>query len=101
MCNPNTFCGIMGCTKVIIFTGFMGTEKMKNILLIALATVFLSGCTTRTEYGDCVGLGDDKNAALHYKVSVWNAFLGVLFVETIIVPIVVAVDEIYCPVGKK
>jgi hypothetical protein len=74
---------------------------MKKILLIAIACAFLAGCTSRTEYGDCIGLGDDKNAELQYKVSIWNAFLGIIFVETIIVPLVVAVDKIYCPVGKK
>ena len=74
---------------------------MKKILLIALAAVFLAGCTTRTEYGECVGLSDDKDPALHYKVDVWNAFLAVVFVETIIVPIIVVVDDVYCPVGKK
>ena len=79
----------------------MWTEKMKKILLIALATVFLAGCTTRTQYGECVGLGDDKNPALHYKVDVWNAFLGIVFIETVIVPIIVIVDEIECPVGVK
>jgi hypothetical protein len=74
---------------------------MKKILFIALAALAVSGCTSRTEYGNCVGLGDDKDPALHYKVSVWNAFLGIVFVETIIVPIFVVVDETFCPVGKK
>jgi hypothetical protein len=74
---------------------------MKKILLIALAAVLLAGCTSRTEYGQCVGLSDDKDPALHYKVSIWNAFLSVVFVETIIVPIIVVVDEIECPVGKR
>lgn len=74
---------------------------MKKLLLIALACVALAGCTTRTEYGQCVGLGDDKNPTLHYKVSVWNAFLGIVFVETVIVPIIVLVDELECPVSVK
>jgi hypothetical protein len=74
---------------------------MKKILIVALAAMFLAGCTSRTEYGPCVGLGEDQNPALHYKVSVWNAFLGIVFVETVIVPIFVVVDETFCPVGKK
>ena len=74
---------------------------MKKILLIALATIFLAGCTSRTEYGQCIGLGDDENPALRYKVSIWNTFLGIVFVETVIVPIIVVVDELECPVGVK
>lgn len=74
---------------------------MKKILLIALAAVFLAGCTTRTQYGECVGVGDDKNPTLHYKADVWNVFLGIVFVETVIVPLVVVLDETYCPVGVK
>jgi hypothetical protein len=74
---------------------------MKRLLLIALACVALTGCTTRTEYGECVGLADDKDPTLHYKVSAWNVFLGVVFIEAILPPIVVAVDDTFCPVGKK
>ena len=88
------------CDRWVILQTTLGVI-MQKILLIALATVFLAGCTSRTEYGQCVGLGDDKNPALHYKVSVWNAFLGIVFVETVIVPIIVAVDELECPVGVK
>jgi hypothetical protein len=74
---------------------------MKKLLLIVCATAILAGCTTRTDYGDCVGAGEDKNPALTYKLDIWNTFLGILFVETIIVPIVVVANELYCPVGKK
>lgn len=74
---------------------------MKRLLIIALAGALLAGCTTKTEHGPCVGLSDEKNPKLTYKVDVWNAFLGIIFVETIIVPLIVVVDEIYCPVSKK
>lgn len=74
---------------------------MKKVFIIILAALFLVGCTTKTEHGPCVGLSDEKNPTLTYKVDVWNAFLGIIFVETIIVPLIVVVDEIYCPVSKK
>ncbi len=61
----------------------------------------LAGCTQRTEYGACVGINDAQDPALTYKVSVWNAFLGIFLVETIIVPLVVVIDDLYCPVNKK
>lgn len=74
---------------------------MKKLLLIILVTAALAGCTTTTNFGKCVGVNDEKNPSLVYKIDVWNAFLGILFVETIIVPLIVVVDELYCPVGKK
>ena len=75
---------------------------MKKLLLIALAAMFLAGCTTRTEYGSCVGIHpDDHDPALRYKLDAWNLAMAVIFVETVVVPIVVIVDETYCPVGKK
>jgi hypothetical protein len=76
-------------------------NNMKNVFIIILAALFLAGCTTRTEHGPCVGLGDEKDPKLVYKVDVWNAFLGIIFVETIIVPLIVIVDEVYCPVANK
>ena len=74
---------------------------MKKILMIACMVALLAGCTTRTQYGECVGIGDDKNPTLHYKADVWNVFLGIVFVETVIVPLVVVFDELECPVGVK
>ena len=74
---------------------------MKKILLIALAALFLTGCTESTQYGTCVGIADDKNPALIYKLDVWNTVLGIVFAETIIVPIIVLIDETFCPVGKR
>jgi Slime mold cyclic AMP receptor len=74
---------------------------MKKLLPILFIAALLAGCTTRTDYGDCVGINDNKDTHLVYKVSVWNAVLGVVFIETIIVPIIVIIDNLYCPVSKK
>jgi hypothetical protein len=71
------------------------------MLAAILAVTLLVGCTSRTEYGECIGAFDDKKPELHYKASVWNIFLAIIFVETIIVPIYVVVDQSLCPVGKK
>jgi len=73
---------------------------MKTLSALILAAL-LCGCTSRTEFGECVGVGGDKRHDLSYKASGWNVFLAVLFFETIAVPVVVAVDQLYCPVGKK
>ena len=74
---------------------------MKKILLVATMVALLSGCTSSTQYGSCIGIADDKEPNLQYKLSVWNTFLAIIFSETIVVPIVVLANETYCPVGVK
>ena len=73
---------------------------MKTIAIVLIMAV-LSGCTTSTEFGSCVGLFDDKKPELHYKISAWNLVIGVVFFELVAPPILVVVDETFCPVGKK
>ena len=74
---------------------------MKKMAAILLTVAILAGCTTRTDYGPCIGLADDKDTGLIYKVSAWNMFLGVFFFALIAPPIFVVVDSTFCPVGKK
>lgn len=74
---------------------------MKRLFAILLIAVMLAGCTTHTKYGDCVGLGDDQNKNLHYKLSGWNLAIGIIFFETVVVPIVVILDDAVCPIGPK
>lgn len=74
---------------------------MKKTLIAALLIVALSGCSNSTEYGTCVGFDDKRDPTLDYKLSAWNIAMGIIFVEMIIPPLVVAIDETYCPVGKK
>lgn len=74
---------------------------MKKLALI-LSLLLLSACTARTSYGDCIGLSDaDKDPHLVYDISVKNAVIGVIFSETIIVPVVVLVKQIQCPVDRR
>jgi hypothetical protein len=73
---------------------------MKKLFLAALAALTLSACTGKTEYGTCIGAFDKENPKLVYKVSAWNVAMGVIFVETIVVPILVIVDETKCPVAR-
>ncbi len=74
---------------------------MKSLTILALAVLALTGCASSTEYGACVGLTDDKDPKLIYKLSVRNLFWGIVGFELILPPIIVAVDEIYCPVARK
>ena len=72
---------------------------MKRIAILLLIAA-LAGCTTRTSYGECVGINQDQDPTLRYKVDVWNAILGVVFFEMIVPPVIVVANELYCPVGK-
>lgn len=72
--------------------------KLTAVLLIA---ALLAGCTSKTEFGDCIGIADDKKPDLQYKVSALNVALAIIFSETIVVPVVVLVSEVSCPIAKK
>jgi len=74
---------------------------MKKLTILFILLVLLSGCTTRTEYGNCIGAFDDKNPSLVYKLSTWNLIIGVFFIGMVVPPIVVVADETLCPVGYK
>ena len=72
---------------------------MKKLFIVAMMALALTGCTSATQYGQCIGAFEDKNPELTYKPSVWNVFLAILFSETIIVPVIVVIDETLCPNG--
>lgn len=72
--------------------------KLRHFLI--LAVLLVAGCESRTDYGKCVGLGEKQNPRLEYKLSGRNITLGVIFIELIAPPIVVATDETFCPVGR-
>ncbi len=61
----------------------------------------LAGCTSSTQFGDCVGVDTPQKPDREYKLSVLNTVIGIVFVETIIVPIIVLKDQTYCPVAVK
>lgn len=74
---------------------------MKKLLVLATVLVALSSCTSKTEFGDCIGAFDKKDPNLEYKVSAWNVFWGVVGFELILPPIFVVVDQTHCPVGRS
>lgn len=73
---------------------------MPRVFMLAVL-ILLCGCQTYTQYGSCIGAFDDRNPKLQYKVSVRNAVVAVVFIEMIVPPIKVIVDESLCPVGPK
>ena len=74
---------------------------MKKILALVLVVALMSGCTSETQFGHCIGAFDDKEPNLKYKVEPINVVMGIVFVETIFVPAVVLLSETHCPYGKK
>ena len=74
---------------------------MKKLVAILMITVLLAGCTSSTAFGPCIGAFDDKDPAKVYKLDAWNTFLAIFFSATIFVPVVVVVNETFCPVGNK
>ena len=71
---------------------------------LALALLLTCGaCTDRVQFADgtsheCVGVTEDREPTVHYAVDKGNVVVGVLLAETIVVPIVVALDQVWCPV---
>lgn len=70
-------------------------------ILVILSCFLVTACTTKTQYGSCVGLNGGEDPKLEYKYSAWNLGMGIGFFGLIIPPIVVVLDELKCPVGVK
>ena len=72
---------------------------MKYLCIVAL--LLSTACTSKTEFGDCIGINGGENPALEYKYSKWNIAMAFVISSMILPPIFVVVDEVKCPVGKK
>jgi hypothetical protein len=73
---------------------------MRRILFAISICLVVSGCTNATSFGPCIGVFDRGDPNLIYKLSIWNVFWGIVFIETIIVPLIVMGDETLCPIGR-
>ena len=69
--------------------------------LIVAVALLAAGCQSSTPHGECIGAFDDPDPALVYKTSTRNVVLGVIFVETLIVPAVVIATETKCPTARR
>jgi hypothetical protein len=81
--------------------------KFKNVLFLA-ALAFLAACDSEVTLPDsksypCVGAfaEEDRLPNLRYRASTTNIVVGLAFVETVFVPVIVLLDETYCPVGFR
>lgn len=73
----------------------------KSVLLAAIVALALAGCETETRFGQCVGITDDKDPTLVYRLSARNVILGIVGFEMIFPPVLVLASETYCPVAKR
>ena len=73
---------------------------MRNAML-ALMFMLIAACQTKTEFGPCIGLLDQKSPALKHDWATWNIVGAAFFSETIIIPLVIAAKYLECPVSEK
>lgn len=74
---------------------------MKKLIGTILLLFALSGCTTETKYGPCVGVTGPKDPSLVYEVNIQNVAIGVIFAQTVVVPIYIVLKAWECPEGKR
>lgn len=72
-------------------------------MLASLLLMTVTSCTYSTEYGECYGLLSEnkKDPDLIYEFDGGNVFWGLIFSETLVVPLIVVLDALKCPVRHK
>ena len=70
---------------------------MKKLTIVLALVALLSGCTSANQFGQCIGAFDEGTPGVKYKPSGWNIAMGIIFVETIVAPLVVIFDQTLCP----
>lgn len=77
-------------------------NKMKKFITILMmgALLFIAGCTSNTEYGECIGVAQEHNPDLKYEYDLTNIVIAIIFSETIIVPVIIIATDLKCPTGK-
>lgn len=82
----------------------MGTIA-KSMLALTLAVCTMGCNESKVIDGKevrCIGLERaNENPKYAYRLDTKNVVLAVIFSETIIVPVVVVLDGLYCPVALK
>jgi hypothetical protein len=74
---------------------------MKRIAIAVMVLAILSGCTSSTPHGECIGLNGEEDPKLKYNYSAWNIGVGLVTISMIIPPIYVLLEQLKCPVGRK
>ena len=77
-----------------------------TMVVMLMVMVFITACKSNVTLSngkkyDCVGVWEVKDSTLVYKASVRNIVWGSLFFSLIAPPVLVVVNEFYCPVAVK
>ena len=70
-------------------------------LFILIAGLFMFVYKTSTDYGECVGFGQTKNSAVVYEPNVGNIIIGIVAIETLVIPAYITLTSLECPVAMK
>ena len=89
--SPTKFFGL-GCSAI---------GGIFVVALVACIVVFSWLYTSKTEYGECVGLGETQTESLVYEVDTGNVIIAIVGVESIIIPAYIVLKDLYCPTGIK
>lgn len=107
ICVPSqTMCNL--ACKFCHTTDYIGKMKTKVLVLLVLIGLLFASCAeqktidgvTYRPYG-IFNQDTQKNPNIEYELSGWAIFSGVVFVETIIVPIYTFGYNLWEPVGLK
>lgn len=60
-----------------------------------------TACESERPLGKCVGLNGHEDTTLVYEYSATNIVIGVAFFEMVAPPILVALNELKCPIAKS
>ena len=74
---------------------------MRRTAALTIAALLTTACTSETPYGECIGITDEGRADTHYQLSGWNLALSIIFVGTVIVPVLWATTYAKCPTSRK
>ena len=81
----------------------MDPHMRKFLPLLALSALFLTGCESERSINgttvSCIGLNSDPLPGVTYKYSTRNIVVGIIFSEMVIPPVIVAFNELQCPVS--
>jgi ABC-type sulfate transport system permease component len=79
----------------------MKSNRRGGFVALLAGLCLLSACESQRPGGRCVGINEDRAPGVKYETSVRNIVVAVIFVETIFVPVIVALKELSCPVEQS
>ena len=79
---------------------------MWRILVIFVISFLCVSCTSNVRVSGfgvqpCIGAFDTRDPRFLYKMSAWNVFIGLLFFELLVPPVIIVANEIFCPISAK